>query len=276
MGNSAVRTDSHNAVNLVTENYDYLGSLDWQESSPARMALINAVIVTPGRKWAGVHGSGQCDHCGARLRYAALMLHRPSDTVLEVGETCLENRFDRATADFQRLRKQAELDRGQQRIKKAVAEFVDANPDLAFLANGEIPAESAKNFFIMDVSRKLRTYGELSEKQVAAVRNSIVKDREFAAKKAAEVTLPTSTVVEGKIVVTGEVVSTKFVDNQFGSTYKMLVRDERGFKVFGSVPNNIYDVKRGQRVTFSATVTKSDSDNSFGFFSRPTKAGILA
>jgi hypothetical protein len=282
---TSTRSDVHNAVNLVTEDYDYLGSLDWRAgqsgdvgSVKARVDLINAVIVTPGRKWARIHGSGQCDHCGAHLRYAALMLHRPSNTVVEIGETCLENRFDRATADFQRLRKLAELDREAHRVKLSVAGFVSVNPDLEFLATGELPPASANNSFIADVGAKLRRYGSLSDAQVNAVRAAVIRDRNHAIEKANKVTEPKVDVVVGKIQISGEILSTKYVDSQFGSTLKMLVRDNRGFKVWGSVPRSIdgQGDLRGRNVQFTATVEASKDDSTFGFFSRPTQARIVA
>jgi hypothetical protein len=92
-------------------------------------------------------------------------------------------------------------------------------------------------------------------------------------------------VVEGRIQITGTVVSTKTVDSPYGTQYKMLVLDDRGFKVWGSVPSAIhiiedcYDQQRAlireDVVSFTATVKKSDRDESFGFFSRPTKAKLV-
>ena len=73
----------------------------------------------------------------------------------------------------------------------------------------------------------------------------------------------------------------------------MVVKDDRGFKVYGTVPQAIideavprphslgaqvwdYEVLKGQRITFSATVQASDDDDKFGFFKRPTKAALAA
>jgi hypothetical protein len=52
----------------------------------------------------------------------------------------------------------------------------------------------------------------------------------------------------------------------------MTVRDDRGFLVWGSVPAALGGIEQGDRVQFNATVTKSDRDETFGFFKRPTKA----
>ena len=55
----------------------------------------------------------------------------------------------------------------------------------------------------------------------------------------------------------------------------ILVSDE-GYKLYGSIPNTLlqdYDISemKGLRITFDATVERSDSDKYFGFFKRPTK-----
>ena len=80
---------------------------------------------------------------------------------------------------------------------------------------------------------------------------------------------------EGRIVITGIVLAFKLQSSQFGDTLKMLVQDDRGFRVWGSVPKSLDDAERESRITFTATVTASDRDAKFGFYKRPTKAEIL-
>jgi len=78
----------------------------------------------------------------------------------------------------------------------------------------------------------------------------------------------------GRVEVTGTVLSTKWVDNKYGCTLKMLVEDRRGFKVFGSVPSALDNV-RGRSVSFTAALEPSKDDEKFGFFKRPTKATFI-
>jgi hypothetical protein len=290
MTTATARADIHSPTNLITEDYDFLGCLDWggsgepdPQAARARMELINRVVVQAGRKWAHVHDSNrQCDHCGAHLRYAALMLHRPTNTVLVVGETCLDNRFERASADFHNLRKQAELDRQQQRIKKARAAFAEKNPDVAWLADGEIPEVIAWSGFVCSIAQRLRSNGEISERQVAAVRSAFVKAQENAARRAAQEAAapPAAPVIEGRILITGEILTVREPDEYATfPTWKMLVRDDRGFRVWGSVPSALWEAGlrnlKGRRVSMTATVERSQKDEAFGFYSRPTKAGLL-
>jgi len=81
---------------------------------------------------------------------------------------------------------------------------------------------------------------------------------------------------EERIDFSGKILGTKYQENQFGGCLKMIFQDERGFKLYGSVPNklleqNLTDLK----IKFSATVQVSNNDKSFGYFKRPTKIEIL-
>jgi hypothetical protein len=92
-----------------------------------------------------------------------------------------------------------------------------------------------------------------------------------------------------RIVIEGLVLSVKTQDNGYQVRRVMTVVDDRGFKVWGSVPSAlnfsggynaegeriVVEAKRGDRVTFTARVEPSDSDPTFGFYKRPTKAEIL-
>lgn len=81
----------------------------------------------------------------------------------------------------------------------------------------------------------------------------------------------------GRTVVLGEVLGIKEVSSDYtytGVAYKMVVRDDSGFRVYGNVPGAFLGDRAfgvGSRVQFSASLTRSDDTASFGFFSRPTK-----
>lgn len=80
-------------------------------------------------------------------------------------------------------------------------------------------------------------------------------------------------VPEERLEIVGEVLTTKWQDSDWGGAFKMLVIDDRGFKVWGSVPRAIEDdVARGKWVAFVATCEPSKDDPKFGFFKRPSKA----
>jgi hypothetical protein len=83
-------------------------------------------------------------------------------------------------------------------------------------------------------------------------------------------------VTRERIVITGEVIKVAVQENDYGSRDVMTVEDDRGFRLWGSVPSSLdFDEIKNKRITFSATVTPSDRDPKFGFFKRPTKAEII-
>jgi len=86
-------------------------------------------------------------------------------------------------------------------------------------------------------------------------------------------------VVTGKITIVGTILTTKWVDGYTtysAPTLKMLVLDDRGFKVWGTVPSKLNcEEYEGARVQFNANVERSDDDECFGFFKRPSKATVV-
>ena len=80
---------------------------------------------------------------------------------------------------------------------------------------------------------------------------------------------------EGRVEITGTVLCFKWQGSDYGDVLKMLVQDDRGFRVWGSVPKSLDDAERDSRITFTATITQSDRDAKFGFFKRPTKAAVI-
>lgn len=285
MKSTTTRTDVHSPKSLVTEDYDYVMSVDnragdnlppmtppseWLiEQMRRRAEAARLVASSPLNR-----GLSQCHHCGAHIRWSAVLHHRPSDTHIAVGETCLDNRFERATEEFQQLRKAAELDREKMRIRTARLAFVEANPDLAWMDSDDpedVPEATRHNEFVLDVARKLRRYGELSDKQVNAVRSSIQRDIERAAKRAAEkwVRIPQ----EGRIEVTGVILSTKWIENDFGTTEKMLLKVDHGdgaYKLWMTVPSKAGYVEAGDQITVRVKIERSRDDETFGFGSRPS------
>lgn len=92
---------------------------------------------------------------------------------------------------------------------------------------------------------------------------------------------------EGRVTIRGTIVSVKSVAG-YGynapDVYKMVVEDDLGFRVFGTVPSSLETLNgcflrmedlRGRRVEFTASVEPSAGDASFGFYKRPTKAIFL-
>jgi len=127
--------------------------------------------------------------------------------------------------------------------------------------------------------QRLHTLG--FEATLAMERRKPLSDSMIKAVEAAiiELDAPTAPVVEGKTVVTGTVLGFKNVQtfHSYHETFtlKMIVRDERGFKVYGTVPAGL-EADKGDTIRFTATLARSNDDETFGWLKHPTKATILA
>ena len=121
---------------------------------------------------------------------------------------------------------------------------------------------------IGQILETLESYvGALTDDEVREA-HALLEQHEL--EKAARRPVPT-----GRMIIQGEILSTKTTDTQWGVTVKMLIQGE-GWRVWGTRPAEISTATRGDVVALTATVSASDDDASFGFYSRPTKAHILA
>lgn len=82
---------------------------------------------------------------------------------------------------------------------------------------------------------------------------------------------------EGATEVVGVVSSIKARENYYtgGTEWKMTVADDRGFRVWCSLPAALDSAEVGDRVRFTVTLTRSGDDRSFAFGKRPRKAEVL-
>jgi hypothetical protein len=222
-------------------------------------------------------GSGQCDHCGAHLRYVVVMRHEPTGTHMAIGETCHYERFDydsKVAKDVDRLRKRAAAGRLRSQVRKMHEEWVasdERNGEAVAFLQQRHDEDEIQNDFFESVFMQLNKKGTLSERQVDAVLRSKAGREKFEARKAAEADEPKIPVVEGRQQLVGTILKMEFKDDEYGGRTVMTVKEDRGFLVWGTCPANLA-VEKGDRIKFQATVTKSDRDEHFGFFKRPSKA----
>lgn len=280
---TTTRTDAHRPTELITEDYEYLETYDARVGERIPFGAIPAHVLYLMKRLAVLRGLvessplaerslDQCHHCGAHIRYGAVLKHIPTGQYIAVGETCLDNRFERTTADFQQLRKSAQLDREAMRIRTAVAAFVEAHPTLAWMADQGQTFEATTNDFLRDVARKLRQYGDLSERQIVAVYRAAWKQLEFEAKRSeqpAEVPCPHA---DGqRVEIRGQIVGVKFYDNDFGTVTKLMVlvpSDGGAWKLWVTCPSSL-DAEKGADVHLRVKLQHTD-DPTFVKGSRPT------
>lgn len=205
-------------------------------------------------EYAGIY-QGVCFGCnGAQGKYTT---QRKLDRNAKARERYAAKKEAERIARLER--KEAERAEAKSLADRTREQFVAANPGIV-----EALAVLGGDFG-KDLRERLDEFGALTERQTAAALR-------IAAEKATE-PAPTP-VVEGRIEIVGKVSTTKWVDNAYGGALKMLVLDDRGFKVWGTVPSAL-EVSQGDRVTFTATVTASTDDESFGWYKRPSKAEVL-
>jgi bifunctional DNase/RNase len=146
-------------------------------------------------------------------------------------------------------------------------------------------AETAKvltaYWTLVDMLRKLVKYNNWSDK-VAAFATTLFNTPTTIiqwANDRAEAEKDMIAAPEGKQTVTGLILSTKTVESNFGYTptytLKMLVLSDLNFKVWATVPANVQgEVEKGKRITFTATLTRSETDETFAIAKRPSKAVV--
>lgn len=129
---------------------------------------------------------------------------------------------------------------------------------------------------LRDLHRKLVSYGDWSEKQVDYARrlDDYICNFDFANEYNKIASKPEAAIEEGRYEVTGLVVSNKVVETVYGHQNKLLVETATKNKLYGTCPNKIVDAKPGDKVVFTATVTAKEVG--FGFYSRPSKARLVA
>lgn len=239
-----------------------------------------------------------CGHCGAGIRYFALLVRDDVKQFIHVGEQCLDNRFSVETAaDFQALRKASKLNR-ERADRDGRIEALRQNPAIARLIDGGSDVDASE--FLSDVRRRAVETGRLSDPQIAAVERAfkrnderIERQQRWEAERRAEAQRLAAAGVaapEGRVEVTGTVLSAKEHQSQFGTAIKIVVQADDGWKVWTTAPSSLFsqvdvdttvieEVREaivGKKIKFTAALTRSDSDAAFAFGKRPTKASFVA
>lgn len=282
------RTDIHrpSAPEFTPVNYALHGVFDLhpdaQYGSDFRKHLV-ATLTEKGKRFAGHQKSGTCGHCGVNIRYGALMEHTDTQDLIWVGETCLGNRFREANAQFKQTRVQAKRQREAATrlltFDRHVAQATEFDPTLAILDSYEA-CEKIADFLC---SLRSRMFSDpLTPKQLAAA-VKVIKAHEERQQRIAEEKARSTPAPEGLQTITGTIQHIRITTNPRNGCdlVKMRVRDDREFTVWATVPASITRLKQntyhlnGERITFTATLTRADDDETYAFGFRPTKASLL-
>jgi len=134
------RQDPHAPTNFDPTRYTFVGLIyagplpDGAWSDPSDDEARACIRTLPH---SGVHGIGQCDHCGSRITYCWIWEYEAPDgkvSWINVGSDCSAGRFqcpDRATFELATMRRKIAGIREYGRKSAAVREILDDQPELA-------------------------------------------------------------------------------------------------------------------------------------------------
>ena len=257
--------------------------LDRDTMDPADWDLLGEYYVGESEEIADAYGEtpselienecelGKCEHCSTWHNHGAGFKNRLTGQVLAVGRNCAEEFFNFKSTSARKVAQAAKAkERKAQREEAAEARqaALDANPGLA-------TALECDHYIVNDIAARFAKWGNISEKQVKLVFKIAADVAARAAEKANEpepVAIPAEC-LEGRQRFTGVVLGTKWVESDWGGSVKLLIAEDRGFKLWGSAPDSA-DQFKGATIAFDARVKASDKDACFGFYSRPTKWSI--
>lgn len=214
-----------------------------------------------------------CDHCGAHFHYGA-MYENAAGEVAIVGNVCASNKLNMTAHEYADAKLRSLVKRARSKVAADKAE--------ASLAPNRRAALNFDHYISKDIRSKFREWHNCSVKQWALIKKIAREGAEKAVRieedKKTAVAIPAE-LLNGRHTIKGEILTTKFQESMYGDVLKMLVKDERGFKVWGTAPNALWEDHsgsvKGMIVEFSAAIEVSKDDASFGFYKRPTKVSVL-
>ena len=242
------------------------------EQSRAFMTYVHTLVAP--------HTPYQCTHCGAHLRYFVVWQHLPTGEHIVTGEQCAEERMaleSRAALELSLAKKAAVTRRAQERLIAAAHAWIENNATL-----WERMLAARGDTFVDSMVHAVAQYGGLTERQRAALIDKVLPRVEAWMQSGAICELrtpePEVEAPEGRVELTGELVSARTVQTDFGPTRKGLVKDDRGFRVWITIGGrgDFRYAQPGDRVQVTATLQRSKDDAAFAFGSRPTKGKVLA
>ena len=213
---------------------------------------------------------GRCSRCGQRITWRVIV-ESPEGELSIVGRQCAESIVD--YQEFKLKQREAEEKLAAMKRHAEGVTFFAQHPGLE-------EAFKVDHAITRDILERFRRYGQISEKQIALV-FKIAEDDKAKEARAAERAkrLEGVKLEEGRRVVEGVVISWRFQESDFGTVRKMLVEEDSGARIWGTVAAALDEFEtelRGRRVRFTGKVTRSRDDKAFGFFSRPSKTSFVS
>jgi hypothetical protein len=213
----------------------------------------------------------RCDCCGHGLSYSCVVEHTPTGEFYLIGRDCFAN-----VECLQQHAKWVSLTGD-----RAVARVAAANKAVKERRAGDVRECISYAVSVWgDFRSTVRRYGKLSDKQiafgvklhaeaVAKLAEDEARAAAILAAKAAGLRAP-----QGRCEVTGIVVATKVIEDDFYGSTKCLVDFGNGTRAWGTFPSSATGGK-GDKVRFRASFEVSAKDSLFAFFKRPSNWTVL-
>lgn len=303
----------HNPVNFLPQDYEvfdyvdneppkYVFGMPYEAYEIVRKSWENDLIRAFGtseEKWieerqseafiAALAMSHKCVHCGnGRVRYVTAVTHIPTGKRVCFGADCTHRLGFKDEKAFREeiIRSRAHAQAENFKIYVRANKWLDEHEGARAIIEKAI-SRQGQNSFVDDVVAKLWKYGGLSDKQFAAIGLAMDRDDARQARIEAEKAklANVAPLGEGRVTLQGIILSRRYETVPgFGyrgseqTLLKLLVQLDDGSKVWGNAPGSIEwdSIVVGARVSFSATVTRSEKDAHFGFFKRPSKFTVIA
>lgn len=213
---------------------------------------------------------GKCQHCGTWHHYGAIFKDRRDGAYVTIGNVCASKFF------HFKSRKAYLVAKAAREAKEAASKAEGLRKAEKFLAGRDDLREALEtpHYIVQDIRAKLFRWGSISDNQVELV-FKIQRQEAERTPEPEPVNIPED-VLTGRVALAGVVLGIKCVDSEWGVTTKVLVRDDRGFKVCGTYPTTGESYDKGALISFVARVERSKDDPTFGFFSRPTNGELLS
>jgi len=281
------RTDAHRPSAINPGDYTFVSFHDHRpdawEVAVAEQAAFHEHMARTGGKFSHHDHGGVCHICGnVNAMSVARFWHRPTNTYIEVGETCAEKMIDGEAINFRSFRERVAAGLAAAAGKrKAEGILREAGLGAAWdVYTSDSDGGYREEATVRDIVSKLVRYGSISEAQINFLRtlaDRIERRAEIAAQRTAEhdAAAPVP-VIDERLDIVAEIVSRRTEEGAYGTIHKALFRHATGYKLWGTLPSAIDTAERGDTVAFTARITVSDRDPKFGFISRPAKARIVA
>lgn len=280
------RTDIHRPSAINPDEYQFVSFGNQKLEGFSDCATVNVEreilekhMAETGGDWSRHQHGGNCHVCGAHCIYTVIFYHPESNSYIRTGGDCAENMEFRDMNAFRRACKHYSEHKAGRMKAEGILEEKGLQGAWDLFAN-QVDKPQWEENTIVDIVGKLVKYGSASEKQFNFIGNlldKIEKRAEIAEARAAETAAASPVpVTDERMLVEGTVLTVKGQDTDFGYVVKCLVQHESGYKVWGTVPNPIFDdVEPGAVISFMAKVEVSKDDEKFGFYKRPTKPQVI-